>query len=206
MAVTYRPFRGKTVSREWAIVLAAAADEGVRFTLNSGHRTMAEQQHLVDTQGLWSTSNPHGAAAPSATAPHIRTGRADHALDVDHVDGSADRLAAWLRSKGTHPGFPVSTENWHLELPGHELGRLARQLDDPLRNYTDSERAWIREYDRLKHADRGDARRRVLRRAMEQQRKRVWRAAQPHNHGGDGRGWDHANRRARYRSLLARTK
>jgi hypothetical protein len=45
----------------------------------------------------------------------------------------------------------------------------------------------------------------VLRRAMEQQRKRVWRAAQPHSRGGDGRGWDHANRRARYRSLLART-
>ena len=40
---------------------------------------------------------------------------------------------------------------------------------------------------------------------MKAQRKRVWRAAQSSGDGGDGRGWDYANRRARYRSLLSRT-
>jgi hypothetical protein len=203
MTVIYRPFRGKSVSREWAVVLNAAAEAGVSFQLNSGHRTMAEQQRLVDQLGVFNAvTNPHGAARPSATAPHIRVGRIDHALDVDDNDGSADRLAAWLRGKGAHPAFPIGSEPWHLELPADELRALSRTLG----GYTESERRWMREYDQLKHADRGEERRRVLRRVMKRQRKRIWRAAQPASKGGDGRGWNHANRRARYRSLLARTK
>lgn len=202
MAVTYGPFRGKTVSREWAVVLAAAAEEGVAFTLDSGHRTMAEQQRLVDEKGLYGPGNPHGAPRPSASAPHIRIGRIDHALDVD----GAAALAGWLSRKGTHPQFTVPTENRHVELTADELDRLARQVGDPLKRYTDSERRWIREYDRLQRTDEDPDRRRVLRRSMANQRKRVWKVAQPRTRGGDGHGWDHANRRARYRSLLARTR
>src|ERR1700754_759061 len=106
MAVTYQPFRGKSVSREWAAVLSAAAKDGVNFTLNSGHRTMAEQQQLVNRQGLFGPGNPHGAARPSATAPHIREGRIDHALDVDALDGSAQRLPARGRGDGRPPRAP----------------------------------------------------------------------------------------------------
>jgi hypothetical protein len=36
------------------------------------------------------------------------------------------------------------------------------------------------------------------------QRKLIWKRAQPQPRG-DGRGWDHRNRRQRYHSLLART-
>jgi hypothetical protein len=198
MAVTYRPFRGKSLSAEWLVVLTAAAKEGVNFTLNSGHRTMAEQQDLVNKQGLFGPNNPHGAAFPSAIAPHIRVGRIDHALDVDAADGSAQRLAAWLRAKGAHPAFTIATEPWHIELPAADLRSLASTLGDPLSGYTEHERAWIREYDRLRRERRGLERRRELRVAMKRQRKRIWRAAQ-------AGGWDHANRRARYRSLLART-
>lgn len=64
---------------------------------------------------------------------------------------------------------------------------------------TESEARWVTEYDRLLTTGRDVQRRRVLRRVMTEQRKRIWRAAQ--NSGG----WDVANRRARYRSLLART-
>lgn len=61
-------------------------------------------------------------------------------------------------------------------------------------NYTPAERRWISEYDRTKSQDR----RRVLRRVMTEQRKRIWIEA--------GRsGWNRANRRARWRSLRART-
>lgn len=60
--------------------------------------------------------------------------------------------------------------------------------------YTPAERRWITEFDRSKSADR----RRVLRRVMTTQRKRIWMAARES-------GWDTANRRARWRSLRART-
>src|SRR4051812_18133075 len=102
MSVTYVAFRGKTVSREWAAVLLEAARE-VAFMLDSGHRTMAEQQGLYDHYLRFGSPL---AAKPSANAPHIRIGRIDHALDVNALDGGAGRLAAWLRRKGAGATFP----------------------------------------------------------------------------------------------------
>jgi hypothetical protein len=202
MSVSYVRFRGKVVSREWAAVLAAAEID-VAFQLDSGHRTMTEQQALYE-RFLRFGSPP--TARPSATAPHIRVGRFDHAIDVNALDGGAGRLFAWLRKHGAHPAFTVPGEPWHLEVPANELRALATTLSDPLRGYTDAERRWIREYDELHRGRRNRERRRVLRNVMQAQRKRIWRAAQPRSSGGDGRGWDQANRRARYRSLLARTR
>lgn len=60
--------------------------------------------------------------------------------------------------------------------------------------YTTAERRWIAEYDHTRSRDR----RRSLRTVMARQRKRIWQQAQ-HN------GWESANRRARWRSLRART-
>jgi hypothetical protein len=202
MAVTYKRFGGHTVSSEWADVLNAAHG-AVAFMLDSGHRTMAEQEVLYEN--YLRVGHPL-AAKPSANAPHIREGRFDHAIDVNARDGGAARLAGWLHAQGGHPGFPVPGEPWHIELGAGELRALAGKLGDPLRHYTASERKLIREYDALKRARRNRKRRVALRGLMKAQRKRIWRAAQPRAHGGDGRGWDHANRRARYRSLLARTK
>jgi predicted chitinase len=65
---------------------------------------------------------------------------------------------------------------------------------DPMAGYTPAERRWIGEYDRTKSPDR----RRVLRRVMTEQRKRIWAEA-------SRSGWEHANRRARWRSLRSRT-
>ncbi len=201
MTVTYVRFRGKVVSREWATVLASAAKE-VGFTLDSGHRTMAEQQVLFDHFQRFGSPV---AARPSANAPHIRVDRADHAIDVNSLDGGAARLAAWLRRKDAQASFPVPREPWHIEVPAVDLRALAQRLGDRLQGYTAHERRLIREYDELMRARRDRPRRRVLRGQMKDQRKRVWRAAQAISHGGDGRGWDHANRRARYHSLLARS-
>jgi hypothetical protein len=201
MPVTYVGFRGKVVSREWAAVLTVAAHD-VAFQIDSGHRTMQEQQALYNT--FLRVGSPL-AARPSPIAPHIRVDRFDHAIDINALDGGAARLFAWLHGKGAHPVFAVPGEPWHIEMPASELRALATTLSDPLRGYTATERRWIREYDELKHAGRERKRRGVLRHVMKAQRKRVWRAAQPTSGGGDGRGWDHANRRARYRSLLART-
>jgi lysozyme len=75
---------------------------------------------------------------------------------------------------------------------------------DGLSHLTVRERRMCREYDRLHREGRNIARRRKLRAEMTEQRKRIWRAAQP-KPKGDGRGWDHLHRQERYHSLLART-
>jgi lysozyme len=80
-----------------------------------------------------------------------------------------------------------------------ELFLSPSQAPDPLAAFTTSERRWISEYDRLRAAGADPDRRGVLRRVMTEQRKRIWRAAQ-------ASGWTAANRRARYNTLLARTK
>lgn len=77
--------------------------------------------------------------------------------------------------------------------------------DNPLDGYTDDEQRWIREYDRLARKNEGRDRRRSLRRAMAEQRRKIWHSAQPAATGGDGHGWESNHRRARYASLLART-
>lgn len=70
---------------------------------------------------------------------------------------------------------------------------------DKWAGYTTSERRWITEYDRLRARGEDIVRRGVLRHEMAQQRKRIWQEAQR-------TGWARANRRARYRSLKARTR
>ena len=203
MAVTYRRWDADDrVSAQWFTVLDAARKAGVSFGLNDGHRTMAEQEKLYELY-------LHGgnlAAVPSPTAPHIRTGRPDHALDVNSFDGGAGRLAAWLRKRGAQASFPVPREPWHIEVPRADLVRLAEKLADPLAGYPAKERRWIRTYDALVRLKRegkdpadGPERRSELRRLMTNRRKSIWRAAQQS-------GWSRMRRRARYRSLLARTR
>jgi len=191
------------VSEEWHIVLTAARRDGVAFTVTDGHRTLAEQR---DRFAVFQRDGAPRAARPSPTAPHIRTGRPDHALDVNALDGGAGRLAAWLRRKGAGATFPVPGESWHLEVPCADLVRLAAALGDPLAGYPAKERRWIRAYDtwiRLKrnHRDTAEAsaQRARLRQLMTRRRKAIWHAAQQ-------TGWDSLNRRDRYRSLLARTR
>lgn len=190
-------FQGRRVSAQWAVILTAAQRAGVSIRLNSGQRTFSEQAALYR---LYRSGRGNLAAVPSHSAPHIRTGRQDHALDVDMYAGDGVQgLARWLRKQGASVAWTVPGEGWHIETPRRDLARLAKQLDDPLAGYTASEARWIREYDRLLRAKRDPGRRRVLRRVMTAARKRVWRAAQ-----GPG-GWTTHRRRDRYRSLLART-
>lgn len=98
------------------------------------------------------------------------------------LNGYADRRAIWKITE-RHDCRPAS----------------------PWRGFTANERRWCQEYDRLKHERRNLERRRELRQAMLAKRREIWREARPKNDGGDGRGWDHGNRRARYRALRQRT-
>lgn len=196
MNVDYVTFNGKRVSREWSVVLRAATRAGViaGSDLDSGHRTLEEQRQL------WLNPPPGTpvVARPSPSAPHVRQGRIDHALDLNARTGANVRFAAFCRHHGAQVRFSVPGEPWHQELDAGELRRLAARLADPLRGYTGAERRWIRSYDQLVRERCDRARRRVLRRHMRARRKLIWRAAQRS-------GWNKANRRARYASLLART-
>ncbi len=203
MAVKYRRWDADDrVSAQWYAVLSAAKADGVSFLVTDGHRTMAEQQDRWDTFQRFGSPV---AARPSPTAPHIRTGRPDHAIDVNARDGGAGRLATWLHKHGAAASFPVPGEAWHIEVPRDDLERLAKKVSDPLAGYPAKERHWIRAYDslvRMRNAGHdpadGSERRSRLRQLMTDRRKAIWRAAQ-HT------GWHQLKRRARYRSLLART-
>lgn len=125
-----RSFDGHHVSDAWFEVLTAARRAGVAFRLNSGRRTFAEQQRLHD---LWRAGNGALAAVPSHTAPHIRTGRDDHALDVDmHVGGGVEALRAWLRGHGLLTSLTVPGEGWHVEADSAaELRAASARLAQP---------------------------------------------------------------------------
>lgn len=151
-------YNGKRVSYKWKVVLKRAAKEGVRFTLNSGQRTMAEQKALVRLKGLWSPSNPFGAAAPSPFAPHIRVGHANHALDIDSLDGGETRLEKWVESKGVDWVNTVSTESWHGEVSMDGLNKLyayakrANRADMLKRKRIRKALAAVKKHDRQLHA------------------------------------------------------
>lgn len=158
----------------------------------SSARTIGQQRYF------WANQPP----------PAAYPGTSNHgwgiAVDIPFADAqswlmrNAHRFG-WSWDEGRRVGEP-----WHwryVGASGRLLRRLRRKLDRRWRHYTASELRWMREYDRLKRADRDPDRRRVLRRVMRAQRKRIWRAAE-----SEPGGWNRYMRRARYRSLLARSR
>jgi len=128
--------------------------------------------------------------------------RVGRSLRARQYDAAADALLAW--NKAGRQVVPGLVRRRQAE---RALFLSADHEDqaDPLEGYTENEKAWIREYDRLRRKDENLERRKALRAMMRAQRKRIWHVARPQEKGGDGQGWDHAHRRERYRSLLART-
>ena len=153
---------------------------------SSSARSIAQQHHFFATQ-------PPAAAQP---------GTSNHgwglAVDCPFADAQAWLMRnghryGWSHDEGARVGEP-----WHFRYVGASKALLDRLAFDPLTGYTTSEKRWIREYDDLRREGKDPDRRRVLRRVMALQRKRIWRAAQ------DKDGWT-TRRRRRYESLKART-
>lgn len=132
--IVYVPYgaRRVRVSMRWRRVLRAADKAKVRFTVTSGHRTLPEQQALYDENMNPRTGQPKPGkpltAKPSCTAPHIDCGHHAHALDVNALDGGAQRLARFLRSHGATVAFPVAGEPWHLEISEADLAKLSKRF------------------------------------------------------------------------------
>lgn len=156
----------------------------------------ASSSRLYSQQVYFWNNQPPAAAYP---------GTSNHGWGIA-VDVVSRRAAAWIMAHGAKYGWSHDEgarvgEWWH-----YRCIRVVAppKKKDPLSGYTNAEKRWIREYDRLRKANDDLPRRRVLRRVMKEQRERIWRAAQPKAKGGDGRDWTRLRRR-RYESLKART-
>jgi hypothetical protein len=151
-----------------------------------------EQQ--VELKRYWTAQGKPWMAADPGTSNH-GWGLA--------VDCPSSRAQAWILRHGARFGWSHAEgarvgEPWHFSYVGAPVSVLRALRKDPLDGYTRSERRWIREYDLLVREHRDPDRRRVLRRVMTEQRKRIWRAAQQDK-------WTRSRGR-RYKSLLARTR
>jgi hypothetical protein len=158
----------------------------------SSARSIYQQQYFWRTQ-------PPPAASP---------GTSNHGWGIA-VDCPFPRAQAWLlrncgRFGWSHDEGARVGEAWHFRYVGASPAVLRKLQRDPFAGFTPHERRWIAEYDRLVRSGADPSRRRVLRLVMTLQRKRVWKAAQPASHGGDGKRWTRMRKR-RYASLKART-
>lgn len=203
MSVKYLPIDEEHVSAEWHVVLEAMRHAGVTYRVNEGHRTMARQQYFYD---LYRSGRGNLAAVPSANAPHIRTGRIDHAIDF----GNDGPVYAWLEQMGLHPVRTVRGESWHIEVAASALQAFAKAHGDPLHGLAKSEKAMA---SRLLHHRRGMAAEgktghgpkyrtqlkwaRFWKARVEKQMKRLQRDARKKGGGG----WSKANRGGRYQVL-----
>jgi hypothetical protein len=175
-------------ARSWIAMRLAAIEDGIppaAFMPNgpaSSARTVAQQHYF------WA-HRPPAAAVP---------GTSNHGWGLA-VDVKTPVAAAWVQGNGHKFGWSWDEgarvhESWHYRYVG---GYRPRPLRLP--HLTAEERRWVLEYDRLRAHGKDLARRRVLRRVMRERRKAIWAAARR-------TGWDANHRRARYRTLLARTK
>jgi len=118
VAVAYTPIDGEQVSREWGVVLHDMRQAGVAFRVNEGKRTFARQLFFWR---LYLSGRGNLAARPSHNAPHIRTGRIDHAIDFNNATG----VVYWLRQHAIRATLPVPGESWHVEAPAAALVKYA---------------------------------------------------------------------------------
>lgn len=125
MAVRYKNFDGKPVSVAWHRVLTRARANGVNFSVTSGHRTITEQDLLYRR---YKRGQGPVAAYPSNNAPHIRTGRPDHAIDFGPDPASVQRLLKYLNHRALLGKLTVPGEWWHVEVQSNRLVDLARRI------------------------------------------------------------------------------
>jgi D-alanyl-D-alanine carboxypeptidase len=105
----------------------AAADDGVKFYVNSGWRSPAYQNQLLREAVSKYGSEAEAArwVVTAATSPHV----SGDALDIGHSDATA-----WLSQHGAEYGLCqiYRTEPWHYELRTSAVDRgCPRMYADP---------------------------------------------------------------------------
>lgn len=126
-------FQGQVVTTEIICKLkemfSSAAAEGVMLQLNSGFRTMSEQQ------ALYKRNCRRGGRCRPATA---RPGTSNHqnGIAVDISTQTAPASYAWLRKRARFFGFirAVASETWHWEFhPGKRCDSIVTRNKDGTR-------------------------------------------------------------------------
>lgn len=117
MIVRYVIRDNELVSREWAAALDELRRRGIYYHINEGHRTMARQQYFWGCYQCQCCNGGNLAARPTPWAPHIRTGRFDHAIDFDN----ASEVIRGLSQLGIHASLTVPGESWHVEANADDL-------------------------------------------------------------------------------------
>ncbi|MCA9691926.1 MAG: M15 family metallopeptidase [Myxococcales bacterium] len=141
---------GKAVEKDtanayWVMREAAAAD-GVDMHINSGFRTMSEQQYLYNCYINCNCNNCNLAAKPGYS-----NHQSGHALDLNTSQGG---VYAWLDAHGGAYGFTetVNGEPWHWEWWGGGPGGGICDITAPPDGYLDaadceSVRGWAQDPD-----------------------------------------------------------
>lgn len=118
MGVKYVLRDNELVSVEWACCLDyISVHDRVDAIINEGKRTMARQWYFWNCYLSKRCNNGNLAAFPSPFAPHIRTGRYDHAIDF----GNAQQVHDALNRHGVQTSWTVRGEGWHLEANADDL-------------------------------------------------------------------------------------
>lgn len=122
MKVKYFSIDGELVSEDWFIFLTAARQAGVKYHINEGHRTFARQLYFWNCYKSGKCNNGNLAAFPSNNAPHIRTGREDHAIDSDDLQN----IINYGRQNIVTISRTVPGESWHGEANAKQLAEFAK--------------------------------------------------------------------------------
>jgi hypothetical protein len=127
--MAYTTHRGKRVSRDHAIMLAAYERQHGPVYINQGARTLAEQAAFYAHYLRYGSPL---AARPWGGAPHIKWGAAHHAMDIN-APQPAHSVADFYRAHGVPVAFNVRGEGWHMDtLDAKALHRAALRLgNDP---------------------------------------------------------------------------
>ncbi|PCC74496.1 MYXO-CTERM domain-containing protein [Nannocystis exedens] len=126
-----RPVEKSTANAYWVMREAAAAD-GVDMHINSGFRTMAEQEYLYGCYVNCNCNNCNLAAKPGYS-----NHQSGHALDINTATPG---VYNWLNAHGGAFGFTetVPGEPWHWEWWGGGPGGGVCDISIPPQGYLDT--------------------------------------------------------------------
>lgn len=124
--MAYTTHRGKRVSYAHKTLLTAyERSRGRTININQGARTIVEQARFYANYLRYGKPL---AAKPWGGAPHIKWGRAHHALDVNAPEPVND-LAKFYRWHDIPVSFNVRGESWHMDtLDEAKLKSVAARL------------------------------------------------------------------------------
>lgn len=102
-------YDGVNTCRLYARLLTMAHEDGVKFKLDSGYRSVRQQWKLWL---LYKSRKGPIAAFPGTSTHNKKSWK--QGLDVNAIDGGTQRFRSWAAKHGIIFDLTVSGEAWHL--------------------------------------------------------------------------------------------